>query len=355
MRIQSATITILAFVLSLCATALQADETVSWQERSGHRMAAFQDALFITGGLYAFEKNFFFNDVWTSSNGATWSRIETESPYTPSRQLHACMVFQDNIWVMGGQSSEYLNDVWRSANGQDWEAVATSAPWTPRRGMAAVVHNNRMFIMGGENSAREYNNDVWASEDGATWELLTGNPGWRPRWEHAAVSFNNAIYVLGGAAEYGKHNDVWRSSDGITWTQIGTLPVAVRGHCVEVFKDNIIMFGGVDADDKLLNEVWSSPDGVTWTIAEDYALWSGRERHASAVFNKRLWLAGGTTEDGDSNDVWFSRDGIEWQATTESTGCGCSCDSADAKSWRSFLGDVLLLGVSLLVLLRYKR
>lgn len=340
-------------MLSLCDTALHADETASWQARSGHEMVVFQDALLITGGLYAFEKNFFFNDVWTSSNGASWTHSQTEQPYTPSRQMHASLVFQDHVWVMGGQSSGYLNDVWRSANGQDWEAVTSAAQWSQRRGMAAVVHNNRMYILGGENSAHEYTSDVWLSEDGATWEMATGSAKWKPRWEHAAVSFNNAIFVIGGAAEFGKYNDVWRSTDGAAWTSVGTLPTAVRGHCAEVFKDKIVVFGGADANGKLLNEVWSSPDGATWTIVEGDTLWAGRTRHASAVYNNRLWLAGGTLESGDSDDVWSSRDGAEWKSATESASCGCACSGNDTKSWRSFLGDALLLGLSLLVLSRY--
>ncbi len=355
MKTHAITMILAAVLLFPCAAFSQDDETVLWQARSGHRMAAFQDALYITGGLYAFQKNFFFNDTWVSGDGASWSNVTTEQPYTPSRQLHSFLVFQEQLWIMGGQSNAYLNDVWRSADGVSWEMVLAAAPWSPRRGMAAVVHNNRLFMLGGEDSAREYNSDVWVSDDGVAWELLTSNPGWQPRWELAAVSLNNAMFVLGGAAEYGKFNDVWRSSDGVSWMKVGNLPAGIRGHCAEVFKNKIFVFGGVNEKDKLLNEVWMSEDGITWEIAEEFALWPARTRHASAVHKNRLWLAGGTGEEGDLSDVWRSRDGVDWQVPTESGICGCTCQKAATKSLPYFLGDLLLFGVSLLVLLRLKR
>ncbi len=340
--------------LILCGLDAYTDEIAGWQGRSGHRMAAFEDALFISGGLYAFEKNFFFNDLWVSKDGAVWNRVEMAPAYSPSRQLHGFLVFQEHLWVLGGQSDVYLNDVWRSADGSGWETVTASAAWTPRRGMAALVHNDRMFLLGGEDGDREYNSDVWVSDDGASWELLTGSPGWRPRWEHAAVSFNNAIFVLGGAAEYGKFNDVWRSSDGVTWTKMGTLPVGVRGHCAEVFRNKIFVFGGVDENDKLLNQILASDDGTTWEVVEEYALWPARTRHASTVQDRQLWLAGGTTETGDSSEVWHSRDGVDWQDASVS-GCGCTCSSEEPKTWKAFLGDLLLIGISLLVVLQIKK
>ena len=98
-----------------------------------------------------------------------------------------------------------------------------------------------------------------------------------------------------------------------------------------------------------------SEDGITWEIAEEFALWPARTRHASAVHKNRLWLAGGTGEEGDLSDVWRSRDGVDWQVPTESGICGCTCQKAATKSLPYFLGDLLLFGVSLLVLLRLKR
>ncbi|MCK5861110.1 MAG: hypothetical protein KAH38_01405 [Candidatus Hydrogenedentes bacterium] len=352
---KTTTIFAIALVIALYGSALSADETVRWQARSGHKVVMFQEELFLTGGLYAFEKSFLFNDIWTSDDGAVWSPIETEQPYTPSRHLHASLVFLDHIWVMGGQGSGFLNDVWRSPTGQTWELVTGEAPWAARRGMASVVHNNRMFILGGEGSDGGYYNDVWVTEDGITWELLTSDAAWDPRREHEAVSLENAIFILGGTAKSGKYDEVWRSADGINWQKIASLPIAVRGHCAEVFKDKIFVFGGVDDEDKLSNEVWSSSDGVIWSVVEENALWAGRTRHDSVVFNKRLWLLGGTTEEGDSSEIWFSKDGKDWKSITDSSQCGCFSSKSDMKSQRYFLGDILLLGISLLLLFRFKR
>ncbi|HDP34490.1 MAG TPA: hypothetical protein ENN29_05210 [Candidatus Hydrogenedentes bacterium] len=359
MKTNSIRIVIVVACLALCAASLYAADD-GWSPRSGHGMVVFQDALFLTGGLYAFEKNFFFSDTWKSTDGLLWSRVDEDPTYSPPRQLHGLLTYGEHLWLIGGQGSVYLNDVWRSSDGQRWEMIMDAAPWASRRGMTCIVHDDRMFVMGGENGNREYCNDVWVSDNGETWELLTGNAAWKPRWEHAAVSFEDALFVMGGAAEYGKMDDVWRSTDGVAWTKVGTLPAKIRGHCAEALKGQMIVFGGIDANDALLNQVWRSPDGKEWTAVEEIIPWPGRARHASTVYENRLWLAGGLTAEGDSNDVWHTKDGVKWKSASEQgmlhCGGGCGgCEETDAKSWGAFLDDALLLGVSSLALLLFRR
>ena len=61
--------------------------------------------------------------------------------------------------------------------------------------------------MGGDD-VTSYYNDVWSSTDGASWDLVTGNAAWSGRNYHSNVVHDNKIYVLGGYDGTSRFNDV---------------------------------------------------------------------------------------------------------------------------------------------------
>ena len=151
------------------------------------------------------------------------------------------------MYVLGGQNlrggavcqpplfscSDFYNDVWRSTDGANWERLDSSGPrWMARAGFSAIVFKGWIYVLGGGKgddfaiggSGRELFNDVWRSRDGRTWELVTKNAGWPARAGAAVVEKNGYMYILGGedgfdCTDPGKpcppyFNDVWRSRDG---------------------------------------------------------------------------------------------------------------------------------------------
>jgi hypothetical protein len=105
-------------------------------------------------------------------------------------------------------------------------------------------------------------------------------------------------------------NTIWSSSDGVNWQYEGITPWEYRGFAAaEVFRGRIWVMGGLTGDQDpygnswILNDVWSSPDGVNWTRETAAASWPARSGHASAVFNGRLWIFGGTGG-GGGRDIW---------------------------------------------------
>ena len=348
----------LLFVMAMLisGSALHAVESERWQPRSGHKMVVFNDTLVIAGGMYGFDKHFFFSDVWSSQDGYAWSRAETHTAGFSRRHLHGFLVFNEALWVLGGQGGIYYHDVWRSEDGAAWEEITSAASWSPRRGMACVVHADRLFLLGGEGLSGPYN-DIWKSADGEAWESVTAGIRWEPRWEHAAVSFDGMLYILGGASEIGVRNDVWRSEDGVSWEQAGTLPEAVKGHTASTFRNAVYISGGMAKNGKPLQQVWKSSDGVSWEVVTDNAAWPARARHATAVYDNRIWLAGGVTAEGDSNDVWRSRNGANW-SPAQPAGClgqiGCDTQCNATKRYRGISGDMLLFGALLSTLLFYR-
>ena len=54
------------------------------------------------------------NDVWSSTNGVTWTRVTAEAQWQ-GRLYSTSLAFNNQMWVIGGVSlSGYINDVWFS-------------------------------------------------------------------------------------------------------------------------------------------------------------------------------------------------------------------------------------------------
>ena len=114
-------------------------------------------------------------------------------------------------------------DVWASDDGVHWQQVTAAAPWHPRLWFSAAVYRNRMWVLGGKEVDAAplgvgNKSDVWSSADGMDWTLATDSAPWGPRISHASVVHDGRIWVIGGY-QGGRSNDVWYSSDGMNWTE----------------------------------------------------------------------------------------------------------------------------------------
>lgn len=105
-----------------------------------------------------------------------------------------------------------------------------------------------------------------------------------------------------------------------SWTRAATPPWPARcRHFAAIYNNKIWIAGGSGMNDTYLNDVWSSEDGINWTCATEHAEWEPRCDTDMVMFEDKLWILGGYTESlGDNNAVWYSVDGAIWiQATPE--------------------------------------
>ena len=165
-----------------------------------------------------------------------------------------------------------------------------------------------MWVFGGYfiNPAGSDNflNDVYSSEDGATWTQESNSASWSGRYGHAAVVYDDKIWVMGGNDnESGDSNEVWYSSNGKTWDN-STISVTwdgMKDFGAQVFDGKIWILGGNPRTNKFYTF-----DGTTWSD-EQYASWSVRSSLVSFRFDNYLWVVGGDSGTGGSthmNDVW---------------------------------------------------
>ena len=262
-----------------------------------------------------------------------WIRVAERAAFAP-RDGAGALVFQGKMWLLGGWNPgdkvhfpKICNsEVWSSVNGARW-TLETHAPWDPRHTAGCCVHQDKMWIVGGDANQRRYQGDVWKSSDGIRWVKVGENVPWGPRVLHYTVAHQGKIWVLGGQtlpqfapAPEAFHNDVWSTPDGVHWTRVlAVAPWSPRGMIggSVVFRDRIWILGGGTYDTpkrparSFYNDVWSSADGAHWERHVEHAPWKARQYHDVAVFDHRMWVLEGWNQ-ANRNDVWYSADGVQW-------------------------------------------
>ena len=306
-----------------------ADDTTppstQFSQRSANELLVFDSKMWVIGGYDGTAK---LNDVWNSSDGVTWVEILADDATPPSTQFaqrnqFTSLVFNSNMWVIGGNGTSALNDVWYSSDGVTWIEATSSAAFSARSLLDSIVFNDgsgdKMWVIGGNDSADK--NDVWNSSDGVTWVEILADDATPPstqfsqRKGFASFVFDSKMWVIGGYGSGANINDVWYSSDGVTWIEATSSATfsARRYFASAVFDSKMWVIGGYDSAN--INDVWYSSDGVTWIEATSSAAFSARSQFASLVFDSKMWVIGGNGATR-FNDVWsYGR-----QLSSESTG-----------------------------------
>ena len=292
----------------------QATTNAQWLARAFHTSLVFNNQMWVMGG----NTGSLQNDVWYSGNGITWTRATANAQWTGRRAR--ALVFNNQMWMIGGLDASSLNDVWYSGNGTTWTQATANAQWKASSTHTLLVFNNQMWVIGGG-----VQNDVWYSGNGTTWTQATANAQWLARTSHTSLVFNNQMWVIGGYTSTST-NDVWYSGNGTTWTQATANAqwVARDSHTSLVFNNQMWAIGGtLDGGTSQLNDVWYSGNGTTWTQATAVAQWVKRYLHTSLVFNNQMWVIGGYTTTY-TNDVWYSAGaddiiGSSWHRATPGT------------------------------------
>jgi lysophospholipase L1-like esterase len=278
-----------------------------------------------------------------------WINVTHEAAYAP-RDGAGALTFHGRMWLVGGWNPGDKrhfpricnNEVWSSADGARWtlekpntfldRAFDPASDWEGRHSAGYVVHDDKMWIIGGDSNQGHYQNDVWNSSDGRTWTRVNHgkDPPWAPRALHHTLVFGDKMWVIGGQtmpafapADEVFYRDLWTTSDGASWTRVEPRepywsPRGMIGGSA-VFQGRIWILGGGTYDTpksparNFYNDVWSSPDGVHWTRHLEHAPWHPRQYHDAAVFDDKLWvLEGYHQQGGNRNDVWHSSDGVNW-------------------------------------------
>ena len=191
----------------------QVCEKTPFGKRGYGELLVFQDRMWQLGSG---------RDVWHTTDGVKWTRVTATAPYG-SRAASAVVAFKDKLWLVGGripgkndppekgyEKFTTFNDVWCSSDGASWTRVLEHAPWAPRMWFISKVYAGRMWIVGGyDNRNRKNFGDVWHTTDGVTWQQYAATPCFKARHEPTLYVYKNSLWVVAGNT-WPVRNDVWR-------------------------------------------------------------------------------------------------------------------------------------------------
>lgn len=281
---------------------------------NGFIYAVYNDTLYRTGGASN-----------TGADGIAWTQAATPTWY--GRSFFTATVFQDRIYVIGGEAAFFYADVSYTSDGVTWSQNASGAPFGHRQGHGTCVFNNQIWVMGGveiDASFSGQRNDVWVSSDGANWTQVTAAAAWSARANFSLVASNNGMYLYGGGDGATLNDDVWFSTDGETWTNLTTAATGTPRDVAAMlfFHNKLWIIGGFSdiAGTLAINDVSSSPDGQTWSVTAP-VFTSGLAAMGAVVYNNKMWLIAPDTGGGVvTSEVWSSADGFAWSLLTTAAG-----------------------------------
>jgi len=116
-----------------------------------------------------------------------WKRKDDFLAAMPARMGHACVLFRDALWVIGGYNNgTAYRDVWQGKEKPDgqleWSPLQNQCEWAGRLNPAAATWRNRngspeVWIYGGSKDPQSSDpmHDFWSTSDGKTWQKMDEN------------------------------------------------------------------------------------------------------------------------------------------------------------------------------------
>jgi leucine-zipper-like transcriptional regulator 1 len=165
--------------------------------------------LFVLGGQTALTHESYLSDVWVSDNGVNWSQIANDKEFLGKNISGAVASFNGKLWVIGGGkyehpdiSERWTNHVYSSEDGINW-VREKDAPWSGRQYHDLCVWDNKLWVVGGNNG--ENLSDIWYMKTDGEWVNVETPAEFEPRHATALAEYNNQLVIVCG----NYHNDCW--------------------------------------------------------------------------------------------------------------------------------------------------
>jgi hypothetical protein len=191
--------------------------SVPWANRATQITTVFNGEMWYMGGqqIDSFDNGAVggaYHDVYSSSDGRSWTLITSGADWSPRGLMIGSVIYNGKMWILGGGTYDqrtYLNDVWNSSDGANWTRMTADAPWTGRQYHDVAVFDNKIWVLAGGTAQSEAGStDVWYSTDGQQWTNLPGTP-WTYRHAASVFTFRNALWLANGSST-AVYNDVWK-------------------------------------------------------------------------------------------------------------------------------------------------
>ncbi|EDQ87783.1 uncharacterized protein MONBRDRAFT_9628 [Monosiga brevicollis MX1] len=244
-------------------------------------------------------------DVAEYFDGTVHEAVET---MTPLAMLSAGVGYHNEFYVMGGlggdQAALHLVNVF---DGQRWYSAPQMT--RARAGAATAVFQDRIYVIGGQTSLGEAGQASYEVFDGARWTLypldfnVTGA---------TAGVFGGQLYLIGGyiAASNSPTDLVWRLN-GSAFVAHSRLPVPLAIAAAATFQAQLVVLGGVNAHKQQSPLVFAMDGEEQWR--QWPSMVEARSSLCATVLRGKLYAMFGRGANGSATAL-EAFDGKAWRA-----------------------------------------
>lgn len=238
--------------------------------RSYHSAVIWNDKMIVYGGE---DMNIGpQGGVWSIEIGqfgqGNWELLDIEDKGNFSR--HSAILKDSKMYIFGGTtgSEEFNRTLILDLATLVWEEITPVDNIPPpldshTANLYQSLSASQMIVFGGFAKG-ERTNEVYSLDlETLTWsQLCTSGMSPEIRSSHSAVIFQDSLYILGGISDEGeKLNDFWRLGlKDLKWEQVkshGETPSGRSGHSAVLYRDLMIVFGGMKDITKETNDMYS--------------------------------------------------------------------------------------------------
>ena len=281
--------------------------------RDGHSMTEMGDKLYVFGGEDRNTRSLLLNSISDFSPEINSWTSGTSETNPPARRDHCAGAIDGKLYIFGGvgSNSQYRSDVWMydpAFTNWFFQDTQGTKP-TARKLSASASFNDKMYIFGGQDT-NGYRGDLWEYNPSSTnWTLLKAEdpPFNSPPARSGAQAFvhEDKMYIFGGENEYGNPlQDMWKYSPASgTWMDTspsGELPKPVKQYASAYTTTGTFWISGGQAEDTSVDPPAYKPTAATWQFVFSSNAWeqltSAPQAHYGAT---AAWMTTNATRGTD--------------------------------------------------------
>jgi hypothetical protein len=263
------------------------------------------------GSLYGATINSGDDQLWRSTDGATWEQVT--AAWAPTQTaIFALQRHGAHLYVGTGAGPSSPGELWRT-DGTDWTRVISSGfDGGDHLGIGAMVFSDTLYAVLGRETAGV---EIWQSESGdpGTWNLASDDPfeGGGPL---ATLVYSDTLYA--GVARDSSPAELWCTDDGLTWTPVFTDGL---GNADNTDVASLAAFDGSlylgFRNNTTGAEVWRLNGHGSWTKTFESGLGNPDNKSPSVlvVFGEQLHAVFNNSTTGV--EAWSTDDGSAWERT----------------------------------------
>ncbi|WOK92296.1 kelch domain-containing protein 3 [Canna indica] len=240
--------------------------------RDSHSCTTVGDRLFVFGGTDGKNPLKDMHILDTSSN--TWIMPDLYGEGPDAREGHSAVLIDKRLFIFGGcgksetHEEKYYNDLYiLDTEKLTWElAVTYGCPPSARDCHSCSTWNNRLIVIGGEDSSDFYLADIHIlNADTLIWEpMKTSGKLFPPRAGHTTLALGSNLYVFGGFRDARDLYDDLHvlNVEHCTWHEVlpencgPTARFSVAGDCLDERKGILVFLGGCDKSLEPLDDMY---------------------------------------------------------------------------------------------------